>query len=99
MVNILAIKHERHAKQASKTENGEWSNKMKNCKAIFLAATSALALSFLMVGCDRTVSKTESSSTSSDGTVKSKEKTVTQSSDGTVTKTEETKKTSPPDKP
>ena len=71
---------------------------MKNCKVIFLAATSALALSFLMVGCDRTVSKTESSSTSSDGTVKSK-KTVTQSSDGTVTKTEETKKTSPPDKP
>ena len=72
---------------------------MKNCKVIFLAATSAVALSFLTVGCDRTVSKTESSSTSSDGTVKSKEKTVTQTSDGTVTKTEETKKTSPPDKP
>ena len=72
---------------------------MKNCKVIFLAATSALALSFLMVGCDRTVSKTESSSVSSDGTVKSKEKTVTQSPDGTVTKKEETKKTSPPENP
>ena len=57
---------------------------------------SAVALSFLMVGCDRTISKTESSSVSTDGTVKSKEKTVTQSSDGTVTtKKEETKKTTP----
>ena len=64
---------------------------MKNCKVIFLTATSALALSFLVVGCDRSISKTESSS---DGTVKSKEKTVTQSSDGTVTKTEESKTTS-----
>jgi len=71
---------------------------MKNCKLMFLAATSVLALSLLMVGCDRTVSKTESSTTSSDGTVKSKEKTVSEGSDGTVTKTEETKKTIPPEK-
>lgn len=63
------------------------------------AATCALALSFLMVGCDRQVSHTESSSVSSDGTVKSKEKTVTQAPDGTVTKTEETKKTTTPEKP
>ncbi len=62
---------------------------------VTVVATSALALSFLLVGCDRTVSKTESSSVSSDGTVKSKEKTVSQSPDGTVTKTEETKKTEP----
>ena len=68
---------------------------MKNYKVIVFAAAAALALSFLTVGCDRTVSKTESSSTSSDGTVKSKEKTVTQAPDGTVTKTEETKKTTP----
>ena len=55
-----------------------------------------VALAFLTVGCDRTISKTESSSISSDGTVKSKEKTVTQSPDGTVTtKKEETKKTTP----
>ena len=52
---------------------------------------SALALSFLLVGCDREVSSEKSSSVSSDGTVKSKEKTVT--------KTEETKKTTPPEKP
>jgi hypothetical protein len=58
-------------------------------------ATSALALSFLGVGCDRQVSHTESSSVSSDGTVKSKEQTVTKASDGTVTKTEEIKKTTP----
>jgi hypothetical protein len=62
-------------------------------------AMSTVALSFLLVGCDREVSSTKSSSESSDGTVKSKEKTVTQSSDGTTTKTEETKKTTPPDKP
>ena len=68
---------------------------LKNGKIAIGAATSVLALSFLMVGCDRTISKTESSSVSSDGTVKSKEKTVTQSPDGTVTKTEETKKTAP----
>jgi hypothetical protein len=56
--------------------------------------TSALALSFLVVGCAREVSHTESSSVSSDGTVKSKEKTITQSADGTVTKTEESKTSS-----
>jgi hypothetical protein len=74
-------------------------DKIKNCMAVMCVTTSALALSFLLVGCDREVSSTKTSSESSDGTVKSKEKTVTQSSDGTVTKTEETKKTNPPEKP
>jgi len=69
---------------------------MKNCMALIRMMTSALALSFLLVGCAREVSHTETKSVSSDGTVKSKEKTVTQTSDGTVTKTEETKKTTPP---
>jgi uncharacterized lipoprotein NlpE involved in copper resistance len=59
----------------------------------------ALALLFLLVGCDRQVSSDKTSTVSNDGTVKSKEKTVTQSPDGTVTKTEETKKTTPPEKP
>ena len=71
---------------------------MKNRTVIISVATSALALSFLLVGCDRQVSDTKSSTTSSDGTVKSKETTTSQSQDGTVTKTEESKKTSPPDK-
>ena len=66
---------------------------------VMCVATSALALSFLLVGCDREVSNTKSSSVNSDGTVKSTEKTVTQSKDGTVTKTEESKKTTPPEKP
>ena len=66
---------------------------MKNRMTVITAATSALALSFLLVGCDREVSHTESSSTSSDGTVKTKEKTVKQAPDGTVTKTEESKTT------
>ena len=48
-----------------------------------MSAASALALSFLIVGCDRTISKSESTSVSSDGTVKSKEKTVTEKPDGT----------------
>ena len=74
-------------------------HKMKNCMAVMCVATSAVALSFLLVGCDRECSNTKSSSESSDGTVKSTEKTVTQSKDGTVTKTEETKKVTPPDKP
>ena len=66
---------------------------------VMCVATSALALSFLLVGCDREVSNTKSSSVNSDGTVKSTEKTVTQSKDGTVTKTEESRKTTPPEKP
>ena len=60
---------------------------------------SALASSFLLIGCDRQVSSEKTSDVSSDGTVKTKEKTVSKSSDGTVTKTEESKKTSPPEKP
>ena len=74
-------------------------HKIMNRMAVMCVATSALALSFLLVGCDREVSSTKSSSESSDGSVKSKEKTVTQSPDGTVTKTEETKKTTPAEKP
>jgi hypothetical protein len=74
-------------------------NNIINRMALICVATAALALPLLLVGCDRQVSHTESTSASSDGTVKSKEKTVTQSKDGTVTKTEETKKTTPPDKP
>jgi ribose 5-phosphate isomerase len=62
-------------------------------------ATSALALPFLLVGCDREVSHQETSTVKSDGAAKTDEKTVTKSSDGTVTKSEETKKTTPPDKP
>jgi major membrane immunogen (membrane-anchored lipoprotein) len=72
---------------------------MKNCNIVTGLAVSVLALSFLLVGCDRQVSSDKSSTTSSDGTVKTKEKTVTQSPDGTVTKTEESKKTSPPEQP
>jgi hypothetical protein len=74
-------------------------HKIKNYMAVTCVATSAVALSLLLIGCDREVSNTKSSSESSDGTVKSTEKTVTQSKDGTVTKTEETKKVTPPDKP
>ena len=68
--------------------------KIMNRMAVVCVATSALALSFLLVGCDKEVSSTKSTSESSDGTVKSKEKTVTQAPDGTVTKTEESKTTS-----
>ena len=69
---------------------------MKNRKIVTCMAMATLALSCLLVGCDREVSKTESTTVSSDGTTKTKEKKVTESPDGTVTKTEETKKTTPP---
>ena len=68
---------------------------MKNRMVVICVATSALALSFLLVGCDREVSKTKSSSVSRDGTVKSKETTVTKAPDGTVTKKQESETTSP----
>jgi hypothetical protein len=69
-----------------------------NRMAVICVAIAALALP-LLVGCDREVSSTKSTSDNKDGTVKSTEKTTTQSPDGTTTKTEETKKTTPPDKP
>ena len=68
---------------------------MKHYTLLVFAAVLGLSLPLLTTGCDRTISKTEKSSTSSDGTVKTKEKTVTESSDGTVTTKEETKKTTP----
>ena len=72
---------------------------MKNHIIVTCAGISTLAVSLLLVGCDRQVSSETKTSVSSDGTVKTKDKTVTQSPDGTVTKTEETKKTNPPEKP
>ena len=71
---------------------------MKTIKLALLAATSALALSIMTTGCDRTVSKSESEKVKSDGTVEKTEKSVTESPDGTVTKKEE-KKTTTPEKP
>jgi hypothetical protein len=68
---------------------------MKTRKIAPLAAMSALALSFLTAGCDRTVSHTESEKVKSDGTVEKKEKTVTESPDGTIKK-EEKKSTEKP---
>ena len=62
-------------------------------------AAAALMLPLLLVGCDQQVSDTKSSSESSDGTVKSKEKTVTDTKDGAVTKTEESKTTVSTNKP
>jgi len=68
---------------------------MKNCKTKLLAVTSALALSFLATGCDRTISHSESEKVKSDGTVEKKEKTVSESPDGTIKK-EEKKSTDRP---
>ena len=55
----------------------------------------ALGLSLLITGCERTISKTEETHVSSDGTVKTKDKTVTENPDGTINRTE-TKKTEKP---
>jgi len=62
--------------------------KLKNRKLVIWGAMSALALSVLTVGCERTISQTESTKVKSDGTVESKEKKITENPDGTVTKTE-----------
>ena len=71
-----------------------------NRMAVMCVAMSALALSFMLVGCDKEVSSTKSSSVNGDGTVKTKEKTVSQSPDGTTTtKTEESKTTVSTNKP
>ena len=64
-------------------------------KVVALATMSALGLSFLTTGCDRTISRDEETKVKRDGTVESKEKAVTESSDGTVKKTE-TKRTEKP---
>ena len=60
-----------------------------------LGMLSVLAFSPLFVGCSHTISKTERTSVSRDGTVKSQEKTVTEQSDGTIIRKEETKKITP----
>ena len=60
--------------------------------AVICLLTASLTLPLLFVGCAHEISHTERSRVSSDGTVKSQEKTVTQSSDGTVTTTEESKR-------
>jgi ABC-type oligopeptide transport system substrate-binding subunit len=74
--------------------------KIMNRMAVMCVAMSALALSFMLVGCDKDVSSTKSTSDSGDGTVKSKEKTVSQSPDGTTTtKTEDSKSTISTNKP
>jgi hypothetical protein len=53
-----------------------------------LAIVSALGFSFLAAGCAHTVSKTEETRASSNGTVTTKEKTITQNPDGTLNQTE-----------
>jgi len=64
-------------------------------KLITITSMVALGLSLLITGCERTISKTEETHVSSDGTVKTKDKTVTENPDGTINRTE-TKKTEKP---
>jgi hypothetical protein len=68
---------------------------MKTGKIALMATIWALTLSALTMGCDRTISKTESEKVKSDGTVEKKEKSVTESPDGTIKK-EEKKSTERP---
>ena len=71
-------------------------HKIMTRMAVICVSMAALTLPLLLVGCAHEISHTKKTSVSSDGTVKSTEKTVTQSPDGTVTKTEESKKTTGP---
>ena len=68
---------------------------MKTAKIALMATMSALMLSFLTMGCDRTLSHTESEKVKSDGTVEKKEKTISETPDGTIKK-EEKKSTDRP---
>jgi len=58
-------------------------------------ATSALALSFLLVGCAHEIHHEKRTTVGRDGTVRSHERTVTEQPDGTVTRKDETKKINP----
>jgi hypothetical protein len=64
-------------------------------KLINLAVMSALGLSFLTAGCAHTISKTEETRVSGNGTVTTKEKIITQNPDGTINQTETRKTTNP----
>jgi hypothetical protein len=68
---------------------------IKPNKFITLLGISAIGLSFLVTGCDRTVSEQDSTKVKSDGTVETKEKKTVEHPDGTVTK-EEKKSTEKP---
>ena len=60
-----------------------------------MSVLSALGLSLFAVGCDRTVSHTETDRVHSNGSVSTKEKTVTEHPDGSVSKTETRKESNP----
>ena len=66
---------------------------MKYLKA--LVVVTSIFASLAACGCGSVTSKSKSTTTSSDGSFKSKETTVIQKSDGTTVKTEETQKVSP----
>jgi hypothetical protein len=53
-----------------------------------IAIAAALVGGPFLVGCEDTVSKTETTKVKDDGTVVKKEQKVTENSDGTVTRTE-----------
>jgi hypothetical protein len=57
-------------------------------RLITVAAMSALGLLFVAGGCARTISRTEETHVSGNGTVTTKEKTVTQNPDGTLNQTD-----------
>jgi hypothetical protein len=68
---------------------------MKTNKMTVMAILSAVTLSVLTMGCERTLSETETKKVKSDGTVETKEKRVTEAPDGTIKK-EEKKSTERP---
>jgi len=63
-------------------------NHIKKCRVVVSGAASALALSLLTVGCAHEISRTETTTVSPNGTVRSNERVVTETPDGTVTRTE-----------
>jgi hypothetical protein len=66
-----------------------------NPKIVTLASLISIAASLLTVGCGHTLSKTQETHVSRDGTVRTSEKTVTENPDGSISRSE-TKKTDRP---
>ena len=62
-------------------------------KSMLMFCVVAAALAVCLTGCSKEVEHSASSSVSTDGTVKTQEKTVTKAPDGTVTTTKEESKT------
>lgn len=72
---------------------------MKKRNIAFSTVLFVAALPMAMSGCDREISHSSRTTTKSDGSVKTEEKTVKKAPDGTIIKEETEKSKTPPNPP